>query len=72
MALDERLKHELERAGRPADPSGVYEDLIRRRERRRIVRKVESGVLAIVVVAVSASWDWATSGLENDVPLDQP
>ncbi len=51
MALDERLKHELERAGRPADPSGVYEELIRRRERRRIVRKVESGVLAIAVVA---------------------
>lgn len=55
MALDERLKHELERAGRPADPSGVYEDLIRRRERRRIVRKVESGVLALAVVAVSVA-----------------
>ena len=55
MALDERLKRELERAGRPADPSGIYEDLIRRRERRRIVRKVESGVLAIAVVAVSVA-----------------
>ena len=55
MALDERLKYELERAGRPADPSGVYEDLIRRRERRRITRKVESGVLAIAVIAVSVA-----------------
>ncbi|HYZ12452.1 MAG TPA: hypothetical protein VFA08_02465 [Actinomycetota bacterium] len=55
MALDERLRRELERAGRPADPSGIYEDLIRRRERRRIVRKVESGVLAIAVVAVSVA-----------------
>jgi hypothetical protein len=55
VALDERLRRELERAGRPADPSGVYEDLIRRRERRRIVRKVESGVLAIAVVAVSVA-----------------
>jgi hypothetical protein len=55
VALDERLKRELERAGRPADPSGIYEDLIRRRERRRIVRKVESGVLAVAVVAVSVA-----------------
>jgi hypothetical protein len=55
VALDERLRRELERAGRPADPSGIYEDLIRRRERRRIVRKVESGVLAIAVVAVSVA-----------------
>ena len=55
MALDERLRRELEQAGRPADPSGIYEDLIRRRERRRIVRKVESGVLAIAVVAVSVA-----------------
>ena len=36
MALDERLRRAIERAGEPADPSGVYEDLIRRRERRRI------------------------------------
>ena len=55
MALDERLRRELERAGRPADPSGIYEELIRRRERRHIVRKVESGVLAIAVVAVSVA-----------------
>src|SRR5919106_159596 len=55
VALDERLRRELEQAGRPADPSGIYEDLIRRRERRRIVRKVESGVLAIAVVAVSVA-----------------
>ncbi len=51
MALDERLRRELERAARPADPSGVYEDLIRRRERRRVVRKIEGGALALVVVA---------------------
>ena len=50
MALDERLKHELERAGRPADPSGVYEHLIRRRERRRIARKIQVTALAVVVV----------------------
>lgn len=55
MALDERLKHELERAARPADPSGLYEHLIRRRERRRIARKVQSGVLAVAVIAGSVA-----------------
>lgn len=50
MALDERMRRELERAGRPADPTGVYEELIRRRERRRLVRRGQQTVLAIVVV----------------------
>ena len=51
MALDERLRRELERAGRPADPSGIYEDLIRRRERRRIAGAVRTGLLTLVVLA---------------------
>lgn len=50
MALDERLRRELEEGARPADPSGVYEELTRRRERRKLVRKVEAGALAVVVV----------------------
>ena len=53
MALDERLQRELDTVGRPADPSGVYEDLIRRRERRRIAHRVRAGALAIVVLAGS-------------------
>jgi len=53
LALDERLRRELERAGRPADPSGVYEELIRRRERRHIGRRVEAGALALVVFAAT-------------------
>jgi hypothetical protein len=52
-ALDERLRQALERSERPADPSGVYEDLIRRRERRRIAHRVQAGALAFVVVAGS-------------------
>ena len=55
MALDERLRRELERAGRLADPSGIYEDLIRRHERRRIVRRIQSGALAVVVLAASVA-----------------
>ena len=53
MALDERLRRAFEGAGEPADPSGVYEDVIRRRERRRMARRAKIGVLSIVVVAGS-------------------
>ncbi len=49
--LDDRLRRDLERAARPADPAGVYEELIRRRERRRIVRRIEATALAVAVVA---------------------
>jgi len=53
VALDERLRREIERGGEPADPSGVYEDLIRRRERHRIAHRVEAGALALVVFAAT-------------------
>lgn len=49
--LDDRLRRDLERAARPADPAGVYEELIRRRERRRILRRIEATALAVAVVA---------------------
>jgi hypothetical protein len=51
VALDERLQRELDRAGRPADPSGVYEELIRRRERRRMARRLTVGVVSVAVIA---------------------
>jgi WD40-like Beta Propeller Repeat/Lipoprotein LpqB beta-propeller domain len=50
VALDERLRRAFERAGEPADPSGVYEDLIRRRERRRMAHRIRMGALAVAVV----------------------
>jgi hypothetical protein len=50
VALDDRLRDELDRAARPADTSGVYEGLIRRKERRRIGRRVQSGLLAVFVL----------------------
>lgn len=49
--LDDRLRRDLERAARPADPAGVYDELIRRRERRRITRRIEATALAVAVVA---------------------
>jgi hypothetical protein len=51
VVLDERLRRALEGAGEPADPSGVYEDLIRRRERRRMVGRMTLGVVSVAVVA---------------------
>jgi hypothetical protein len=59
--LDDRLRHDLERAGRPADPGGVYETLIRRRERRRIARRVQSVALTVVVAVGSLGGIWALS-----------
>jgi len=53
VATDERLRRELDRAARPADPSGIYEHLIRRRERRHIIRKVQTGVLTVAVIVGS-------------------
>ncbi|MGH2589328.1 MAG: TolB family protein, partial [Actinomycetota bacterium] len=74
MALDERLKRELERAARPADPSGVYEHLIRRRERRRIARKVQSAALAVVVVLGSIGGFYALTRVfrEGAPPVAAP
>lgn len=48
--LDDRVQEELERAARPADPSGLYEQLIRRRERRSVRRRIQTGAVALVVV----------------------
>lgn len=50
MALDDRLRRELDRAAQPADPSGLYEHLIRRRERRRVGQKLRAGVLIVSVL----------------------
>jgi hypothetical protein len=74
VALDERLKRELERAARPADPSGLYEHLIRRRERRRIARKVQSAALAVVVVLGSIGGFYALTRVfrEGAPPVAAP
>lgn len=61
MALDERLARELQDAGRPGDPSGVYEELIRRRERRHIAHRIRTGALALVVIAGTAVGVYALS-----------
>jgi hypothetical protein len=49
VALDDRVHRELERAARPADPSGVYEELVRRHERRRLRHRMQAGTLALAL-----------------------
>jgi WD40-like Beta Propeller Repeat len=65
VATDERLRQEIERASRLADPSGVYEELIRRKERRRIARKLQAGVLAVLVVGGSMTGVYGLSRVFN-------
>ncbi len=48
--LDERVTRELRRIEPPADPAGAYERVVAKRERRRIIRRAQHGVLAFVVV----------------------
>lgn len=48
--IDERLTRELRRLEPPADPTGAYERVVAKRERRRIIRRAQHGVLAVVVV----------------------
>jgi dipeptidyl aminopeptidase/acylaminoacyl peptidase len=48
--IDERMTQELRRLEPPADPSGAYERVVAKRERRRIIRRAQHGVLAFVVV----------------------
>jgi Tol biopolymer transport system component len=51
--FDERLTKELERAARPAEPADVFDEIDRRRERRVVVRRVQTALLATVVFAGS-------------------
>ena len=69
VGLDERLREEFERAARPADPSGVYEDLIRRRERQRISQRLRTGALALVVIVGTVAAILALSRLFH--PVDE-
>jgi Tol biopolymer transport system component len=74
--LDDRLRRDLARAARPADPAGVYEELIRRRERRRIVRSIQAGALALVVIAGTLAGVYGLSqvfrGDEGTLPAVSP
>jgi TolB protein len=49
--LDERLTRELRSTAAPADPAGVYEELLRRRERRRLAGGARKATVILVAAA---------------------
>jgi Tol biopolymer transport system component len=51
--FDDRLTKELERAARPPEPTGVFDEIDRRRGRRAVMRRVQTAALATVVIAGS-------------------
>ncbi|MBI4260474.1 MAG: PD40 domain-containing protein [Actinobacteria bacterium] len=53
MSLDERLRSDLRRAADPGDPTGAFDEVVRRRGRRALARRVQRAGLAVVVVAGS-------------------
>lgn len=59
--LDDRIRDGLERLARPADGSGIIEDVARRKRRLRVVRRVRTATLALAVVAGSAAGVWGLS-----------
>jgi hypothetical protein len=62
----------LERAARPADPSGVYEDLILRRERRRVATRASKSLLVAVVLSVSLGATFLLTRAFDDTPTTTP
>lgn len=53
MDADDRIRRALERLGDPADPAGWLDRVRRRRNRARLIRRAQTGTLAVVVVAGS-------------------
>ncbi len=52
MGVDERLREGLSQVP-PADPGGAYERIVEKKVRRRVMRKLQAGALAVVVIAGS-------------------
>jgi hypothetical protein len=72
VALDEHLRRAIDGAGDPADPSGVYEDLIRRRERRRMARRAKVGLLSFVVLVGTVAGVVLLSRVFATTPSESP
>jgi hypothetical protein len=54
VGVDDRVRRGFEELT-PADPSGAYERIVEKKVRRRILRRAEMGILAIVVVLGSVT-----------------
>ena len=69
--LDDRLRQELQRSLRPADPVELYEDLSKRHGRRRVARKVGSAALVVVVLAMAAGGFLYFNDVFRGAPADE-
>jgi Tol biopolymer transport system component len=57
--FDERLRKHLEQLAPPADPSGAFDRVLKRKIKRRLVRRVQAAGLAFVVVAGTVGGSFA-------------
>ena len=62
---DDRLKGALERMAAPADPSGAFERIVEKKTRRRIMRRVEVGGLALIVLGGTVGGTFALAHVSN-------
>ncbi len=69
--LDDRLRQELQRSLRPADPVELYEDLSKRHGRRRVARKIGAAALVVSVLVVAAGGFLYFNDIFRGEPADQ-
>ncbi|MGZ8610201.1 MAG: TolB family protein [Actinomycetota bacterium] len=70
-SLDDRLREELQRSLRPADPIELYEDLSTRHGRRRVARKIGAAALVVVVLGLAAGGFLYFNDIFRGEPADQ-
>ena len=70
-SLDDRLREELQRSLRPADPVELYEGLSTRHGRRRVARKVGGAALVVVVLAMAAGGFLYFNDIFRGAPADE-
>jgi dipeptidyl aminopeptidase/acylaminoacyl peptidase len=70
-SLDDRLREELQRSLRPADPVELYEDLSTRHGRRRVARRIGAGALVVVVLGLAAGGFLYFNDIFRGEPADQ-
>jgi TolB protein len=66
--VDDELTRRLQRAQRPIDGDGQFEQIMRRRQRFEVARKAQIGALAVAVLALTAGGFVALTSTFGDPP----